>query len=282
MITAIRMATLQAAQCFRLYDVGAIAPGYRADLLVLDDLDTVEVSDVYVAGERVVSGKALKHFPRPTVSEKISKRVQNSFNVREFAESDFYIAGKSERCRVIEVVPGTLLTNERICRIDWSVGNGVDTERDILKIAVMERHKGTGHIGLGYIKGLGIKKGALASSVSHDSHNIVAVGTNDRDMTVAANYIRENGGNVVVCDGEILAGFPLPIAGLMTDAPAGEVAELSEEVHRAAFSLGASKDIAPCMNMEFLCLSAIPHLKLLTVGLIDVDRQEPVSLYYQE
>lgn len=281
-ITAIRMATLQAAECFRIRDLGAIAPGYKANVLVLDDLDTVDVSDVYVAGEKVVSKKEPKPFQKPSISLRIDAKVRDTFHVKEFKERDFYIESRSERCRVIEVVPSTLITNEKICKINWNVNNGIDTERDILKIAVMERHKNTGHIGLGYIHGLGIKRGALASSVSHDSHNIIAVGTNDRDMTVAANYIRKNGGNVVVCDGEILAGFPLPIAGLMTDAPAEEVAERSERVHRAALALGANKNIAPCMNMEFLSLSAIPHLKLLTVGLIDVDRQEPVSLYVEE
>ena len=278
-VTAIRMATIQAAQCFGLRFVGAVAPGYRADLLVLDDLDRVEVKDVYSCGKKVVADGTTLPFNKPEVSEELSRKVLDSFKVKELTEADFMLEPKSPKCRVIEVIPGQLITNELVCDIDWSLSNGIDTDRDILKLAVVERHNNTGHIGLGFIKGIGIKNGAIASSVSHDSHNIIVIGSNTRDMVLAANHIRSCGGNVVVSEGKVLSQMALPIAGLMTDRSGEEIAEANEQVREAVYRLGVSREIEPFMNMAFVSLPVIPALKMTTQGLVDVTRFERVPLY---
>ena len=164
--------------------------------------------------------------------------------------------------------------------IDFSANNGIDTERDILKLAVIERFKNTGHIGLGFTHGIGMKKGAIASSVAHDSHNLIVVGTNETDMAIAANRIKELGGGcLVVCDGKILSELPLPFGGLMTDIPANEVAERNKKLGELAAELGVNDGINPFMNMSFIALPVIPHLKMTTHGLIDVDNQKLISLF---
>lgn len=276
---AIRMASFGAAQCFGLRYVGAIAPAYKADILVLDDLDTVDICDVYLNGECVVENKILKSFLEPTVSDALMQRVRNSFCLNELMESDFYIEPLSRRCRVIKVLSGELVTENTVFEINWSVSNGIDLGRDILKLAVIERHKDSGHRGLGFINGIGLKKGAIASSVSHDSHNIIVVGTNESDMALAANHIRNFGGSVVACNGKIIAEMPLSIAGLMTDKLANEIAEKNEEVRNAVYRLGVSQDIEPFMNMAFVSLPVIPSLKMTTQGLFDVDNWQRVPLY---
>ena len=281
-ITAIQMATIQAAEYFGIRYVGAVAPGYRADVLVLNDLDTVDVKDVYSRGDKVVSSKEMKFFEKPVINESLSHIVLNSFHVKELAPSDFHIAENSNKCRAIEIIPGELITKEKICEINWNKNNGIDTDKDILKLAVIERHKNTGHIGLGFINGIGMKKGAIASSVSHDSHNMIVIGTNDEDMAIAANHIREFGGNVVVADGKIVADMSLPIAGLMADCAGETVAEANEKVRKAVYGMGVPENIEPFMNMAFVSLSVIPSIKMTTQGLVDVDKWERISLYYEE
>ena len=278
-VTAIQMATIQAAEYFGIKFVGAVAPGYRADILVLNDLDSVDVRDVYSVGKKVVSGKEMKSFDKPIVDEKLCDIVMNSFHVGELSSSDFHIEEKSNKCRAIEIIPGELITKEKICEMDWSKNNGIDTDRDILKLAVVERHKNTGHIGLGYICGIGMKTGAIASSVSHDSHNIIVIGTNDEDMATAANHIRSFGGNVVVENGKIIAEMSLPVAGLMADCPGEEVARANEIVRGAVYGMGVPDNIEPFMNMAFVSLPVIPSLKMTTQGLVDVDKWERVSIY---
>jgi len=278
-ITAIRMATIQAAQHFGLRHVGAVAPGYRADLLVIGNLDTLDIEDVYSRGEKVVCKGIMQTFENPKVSPELNEKVLNSFHVKEIVESDFYIEEKGTNCRVIEVIPGQLITKEKICSINWSENNGIDISRDILKLAVIERHNNTGHIGLGFINGIGMKSGAIASSVSHDSHNIIVIGTNHTDMTIAANHIRKFGGNVVVSDGKIISEMALPVAGLMTDKSGEEIARANEEVRKAVYAFGVPKEIEPFMNMAFVSLSVIPSLKMTTQGLVDVDKFERVPLY---
>jgi len=278
-ITAIRMASIQAAEHFGIRYVGAVAPGYRADLLVLNDLDTVDIEDVYTNGEKVVSGKKTVEFSAPEINSDLQETVLNSFRLKELTLSDFHIEEKGEKCRVIEIVPGQLITKEKIEKINWNENNGIDTERDILKLAVIERHKNTGHIGLGYINGIGMKSGAMASSVSHDSHNIIVIGTNDNDMMIAANHIRQFGGNVVVENGKIVAQMALPIGGLMTDLSGEEIAKANENVRNAVYNFGVPKEIEPFMNMAFVSLSVIPSIKMTAQGLVDVDKQERISLY---
>ncbi len=279
-VTAIQMATIQAAQCFGLSYVGAIAPAYRADILILDDLDSVNVCDVYTGGKKVVDHKKVCRFADPKIDENLLSIVKNSFHIEPLKPSDFHIDENSAKCRVIKVLAGQLVTDEQICDIHWDVENGVDTQKDILKLAVLERHKNTGHRGLGFITGIGLKKGAIASSVSHDSHNLIVIGTNEADMALAANCIRETGGNVVVADGKIVAQMKLPVAGLMTEASGGEIAQANEAVREAVFSLGVAEGIEPFMNMAFVSLPVIPSIKMTTQGLVDVNKQERISLYY--
>ena len=278
-VTAIQMATIQAAEYFGIRYVGAISPGYRADVLVLSDLENVEVTDVYSRGEKVVDGKKTADFVSPRIDARLTEIALNSFHVKELTESDFRIEEKSKNCRVIEVIPGQLLTKETPTEINWDKNNGIDTERDILKLAVIERHKNTGHVGLGFISGIGLKSGAIASSVSHDSHNLIVIGTNDSDMALAANRVREHGGNAVVKDGEVIAEMALPIAGLMSDVSGEEIARDNEKVREAVKNLGTAEGIEPFMNMAFVSLPVIPSIKMTTQGLVDVDKQERISLY---
>lgn len=279
-ITGIQMATIQAAQCFGLRNTGAVAPGYHADILVLSDLEQVQVSDVYYHGRKIVNSHTLIEFEEPLIRDDIWKTVRNSFGLNELSEKDFYIEPKGNQCRIIKTIPDQLLTEELISNIDFTYNNGIDTNRDILKLAVVERHLCTGHIGLGFLSGIGMKKGAIASSVSHDSHNLIVIGTNEKDMAIAANRIRSMGGGlIVVADGEILAEMALPIAGLMSNNSADKAAEENENIRRAVYNLGVSKNIEPFMTMAFVSLPVIPKLKMTTRGLVDVEKQELVSLF---
>lgn len=279
-IAGIQMATIQAAQCFGLRYTGAIAPGYTADILVLSDLEKVEVSDVYYHGRMVVNQGSLLDFAEPAVRQDVWKSVRNSFCMDELTEADFYIEPQGRRCRVIKTIPDQLLTEEMITDLDFERGNGIDTERDILKLAVVERHLRTGHIGLGFISGIGMKKGAIASSVSHDSHNLIVVGADEKDMTIAANRIRSLGGGlIVVADGEILAEMPLPVAGLMSQLSATEAAAENEKIRDAVHHLGVPEDAEPFMTTAFVSLPVIPKLKMCTRGLVDVQQQKIVPLF---
>ena len=279
-ITAIKMATIQAAESFNLMYVGAVAPGYRADLLVLDDLEKVTISKVYSKGLLVYSDGHLMDIDKPNVNKELEEAVRNSFYNKELVENDFLIEQKADMCRVIKIHPGQLLTDEYVTKIDWKNNNGININDDILKLAVIERHGNTGHIGLGFIKGIGLKKGAIASSVSHDSHNLIVIGTNHRDMACVANCVRNMGGGNAVCvDGDIIAKMPLPIAGLMTEVDASRTAIENEQVRKAVYELGTSMDVEPFMMMAFVSLPVIPHLKMTPQGLVDVDRFERVSVY---
>ena len=279
-ITGIRMASIQAARHFGLPYLGAVAPGYTADLLILDDLCSFLVSDVYKKGRKVVEKGKTVPFETPKVKENIWERVRTSMRVPSLTEKDFYIEPKGSCCQVIEIIPGQILTRSKVMFMNFSAANGIDLKQDILKVAVIERHHDTGHIGKGFITGTGIKHGAIASSVSHDSHNIVVIGTNEKDMAAAANRIRALGGGMVAVDGEtVLAELALPIGGLMSVDSAAEVAGQNAEVRATARILGTNEGIDPFMNMSFLCLAVVPSLKLTTKGLIDVDAQKLVPLF---
>lgn len=278
-VTAIQMATIQAAQCFGLRYVGAVAPGYRADVLVLDDLDSVKIRDVYSNGVRVVSDGNMAPLETPAVDDRLNEKVLHSFHTGVITANSFHLEEKSGKCRCIQVIPGQLVTDEVHLDINWTANNGVDVENDVLKLAVIERHKNTGHIGLGFIRGIGLKKGAIASSVSHDSHNIIVIGTNEDDMALAANHICKVGGNVVVADGKIIAQMPLPIAGLMSEKSGEDVANDNRLVRQAVDTLGVNEGIEPFMNMAFVSLTVIPNLKMSTQGLVDVTRMQRTDLY---
>lgn len=279
-ITSIKMATIQAAESYNLSGVGAVAPGYRADLLILNDLDTIDIMDVYSSGNKIVSNKKIGEFEKPTVPNHLENAVRNSFYNKKLEEKDFYIEPKKNRCRIIKTNPGQLITDEYIQEIDWNKNNGISIEKDILKIAVIERHGNTGHIGLGFIKGIGLKDGAIAASVSHDSHNLIVIGTNDKDMMTIANCISEMGGGMgIAVDGKVIAKMALPIAGLMTELDAKTAALENENVRKAVYNLGVSEDMEPFMMMAFVSLPVIPHLKITPGGLVDVNKFEKVSLY---
>ena len=290
-LVAIRMASLQAAQRFGILARGAIAPGFIADVLVLDDLDEVKVKDVYTLGNKVVDNGKIIDFEEPEVASHTLKAILNSFYMDEVTADKFHIDmpkdehgedKTSATARVIGVIAGQLLTSSleiEIKDLD-KPSNGIDIERDILKLAVIERHMHTGHIGLGYINGIGLKRGAIAASVSHDSHNLIVIGTNDEDMAVAAERVRKlRGGSVVVDNGEVIAEMQLEIAGLMTTVDAETLGEQNMKVRMAAHSLGAPDNVEPFMNMAFVSLPVIPSLKMSTQGLIDVESQERVDLF---
>ena len=280
-VTGIRMATLQAAEAFGLKNEGAVAPGYSANLAVLDDLDSVSVCDVYHLGKKVVSAGKLEEFENPKISSALKERVLHSFNLSSLCEKDFHIAASGIRkCRVIDLVKHQLITEEALLDIDFSNNNGVDTEKDILKLAVIERHRNTGHIGLGFIRGIGLKEGAIAASVSHDSHNLIVIGTGEADMAFAANRVRGlGGGMVVIRKGSVVAEMPLPYAGIMTDSPASDVAKQNEAVRESVHALGVPSDIEPFMTMAFVSLPVIPKIKMTTLGLFSSDQWAIVPLF---
>ena len=282
-VTGIQMATIQAAEYFGLKQVGAIAPGYVADILVLEDLESISVSDVFRKGKHVVCDGQMAEFEKPTVPVKLEQTIRNSFHMPELEAADFVVdCNGRQKCRIISLIPKELLTEEKILTVDFDIENGIDLERDILKLAVVERHHNTGHKGIGFITGAGLKGGAIASSVSHDSHNLIIIGTNEADMAVAGNHLRELGGGLVaVKDGQIISEMPLAIAGLMTDLPAADVAEQNEEVRAASHGLGVPIGQEIFMTMAFVSLPVIPHLKMSTKGLVDVNKQELVPLFVE-
>lgn len=273
-VAGIRMASIQAARHYSIPDRGAVAPGYYADFLILDSLEDVLVRDVYHHGKLVCEDGRIIPFIEPVISASLEDAVSASFRLPLLTENSFIVCSEEKYSHVIQIIPGDLLTDDMHIDIDFSKNNGVDIENDILKIAVCERHNNTGHIGIGFIHGIGLKHGAIVSSVSHDSHNLIVIGTNEKDMAAAANRCVEIGGGlIVVSDGSVKAEMPLPIAGLMTTASADEAAQQNEAVRTAVHKLGAPDSIEPFMNMAFVSLTVIPHLKMTTHGLFDVDTQ---------
>ena len=278
-LNAIKMATLNAAAYFGLKNRGAIAPGYIADIIVLSDLDDFTVEKVFKNGRLTVDGgKLVREIKAPAVDKKKYSRVYKSFNLREIKPSDFEIRDEGTRKRVIKVIPGQILTEELIVE---SSSKEAETDKDIIKLAVIERHKDSGHTGVGFVTGYGLKKGAIASSVAHDSHNLIVAGCSDSDMALAANTVRENGGGLaVVCDGEVLSSLPLPIGGLMCDMDAHEVEDILSVMKEQAKQLGVNEGIDPFMTLAFTALPVIPKLRLLTQGVVDVDTQSYVPVMF--
>lgn len=278
-LNAIKMATLNAAAYFGLKNRGAIAPGYIADIIVLSDLDDFTVEKVFKNGCLTVDGgKLVREIKAPAVDKEKYSRVYKSFNLREIKPSDFEIRDEGTRKRVIKVIPGQILTEELIVE---SSSKEAETDKDIIKLAVIERHKDSGHTGVGFVTGYGLKKGAIASSVAHDSHNLIVAGCCDSDMALAANTVRENGGGLaVVCDGEVLSSLPLPIGGLMCDMDAHEVEDILSVMKEQARQLGVNEGIDPFMTLAFTALPVIPKLRLLTQGVVDVDTQSYVPVMF--
>ncbi len=261
---AYQIATINAASYFRLASVGAVCPGYRADFLVLKDFEKVEIEAVYKDGMKVLGQEdGPKWEMEIGEAYKPKASITNTINISTVAAKDFVIKGPK---KVIGLVPGEILTT------DCGEADGIDLEQDILKLAVVERHHHTGHIGLCYVKGYGLKAGAVATSIAHDSHNIICVGASDRDMAKAVMALKKiKGGMVVVKDGEVLAELALPIAGLMCDLDVEEAQEKMDAVKNAAKELGVGEGIDPFMTMSFASLAVIPTLRLTTHGVVDVN-----------
>ncbi|MBO4776660.1 MAG: adenine deaminase [Lachnospiraceae bacterium] len=279
-VRAIKMASFNPARYFGIDRVGAVSCGYKADLLILNDLENIDIKDVYSNGVKVVDNGNLLDFEIPSAEDLITGSVMNSFHMPDLKAEDFYIEPKGNRCRVIEVIPGEILTNELIEELDFTKDNGIDIEKDIIKIAVIERHKNTGHKGVGYIKGIGIKNGALAGSVSHDSHNLIVIGSSDENMCVAANHIKKIGGGLcVVKEGKVIAEVRLPVAGLMSTESAVNIAKANEKLRESAKELSVNENIEPFMNMAFVSLPVIPVLKMTTQGLVNVTEFKRVDLF---
>ncbi|MGD8793617.1 MAG: adenine deaminase, partial [Anaerolineae bacterium] len=274
-VTAIQMATINTAEYFGLKAVGAVAPGYRADLLILDNLEAVEVAQVYAGGELVAEGG---RFLVPA-GELPQVPIQSSVEV-DAEGLDLRIEAGEGAARVIGVVPEQVVTEDLRLEPTSQEGEVVsDPGRDLIKIAVIERHGRGGGVGLGLVKGLGLKRGAIASSVAHDSHNLVVVGTADAEIRAAVAAVAEmGGGQVVVADGEVLAACPLPIAGLMSDRPLEEVRDQVAALTAAAHELGCGVP-DPLMTLSFLALPVIPALKLTDKGLVDVNEFDFVPLF---
>ena len=261
-IVALKTATHHAARYFLLNNKGAIASGYLADIVVVNNLEDFNVETVFKCGKLVFDGE-VKDFSAPTVDEKLAEKCFDTFHLDSVTPSSFKIDGK---LGLIGLVGGELLTR------NLGTADKIDVENDILKIACIERHKGTNHIGVGYVKGYSLKSGAVATSVAHDSHNIITVGCNDDDIAVAVNAIKDSkGGIAVVENGKIKALLELPIAGLMSDEPLTTVNEKLENAKSSAYELGADKSIDPFMTLSFLSLPVIPSLRITTKGVFDAE-----------
>ena len=266
---ALVMATLSPALYHGLDHLGAIAPGYRADVLLLPDLET------FVPDLVLLAGKPVGEIPHVQVPE----WVRRSIHLDPVTDDDFRVSWRGGRARVIGLVPGEIVTASLVDELAAQDGFAVaDPSRDLAKIAVLERHLGTGRKGLGFVRGFGIRRGAFGATLSHDAHNVVVVGVDDRAMAVAVNRLRELGGGIVVADEhEVRAELPLPVAGLLSDRPLDEVLDASRAINAAAVELGVTCQ-APFQILAFLALSVIPALKITDRGLVDVDRREIVPL----
>jgi adenine deaminase len=275
LVTAIRMATLNTAEWFRMYDRGGIRPGNRADLIVFDDPHEFQPRLVLRSGQVVAQNGKMLPFDQP----ERPTYLRGSMNVN-WNSVDFTIPAEGKFARVIGVLPEQLITENRVLEIPSAAGVAMpDQERDIAKIAVIERHMFSGRVGKGFVQGLGIRRGAIASTIAHDHHNLIVAGTDNISLTTAAGAVADMGGGLAVADGiRVLARLSLPIAGLMSTRPIAEVRRSLDEVIAASRSLGSDQH-DPLMTLSFLALEVIPHLKLTDQGLVDVDEFRLVPLW---
>lgn len=276
-ITAIQMATINAAECFGLEDKGAIAAGYKADFSFVDDLESLRISHVYKDGMAVVQdGKLVIDCNNSHVNS-----LKQSVHFDEIMEIDLNIPLSSKKANIIEIIPNSLITLHIVEEVN-TCNQGFflpAISADQLKLAVIERHHMTKQIGLGIVKGLGLKYGAIATTIAHDSHNLIIAGTNDADMVLAANTIKEmQGGMIVIKDSQILASLELPIAGLISDRPYREVYASLNNLHIALEKLGANNQFNPFLTLSFLALPVIPELKLTDKGLFKVSKFEQIDI----
>ena len=267
-ITAVKVACHNAARYFLLNNRGAIAPGYLGDFVIIDNFQDFNIEKVFKKGELLVEHGVLRDFPAPPIEPYLVERSHNTFHVGKLTAEDF----TERRPRgIIGMVDGEITT------VDAGYSDRIDVEYDVLKIAVVERHKNTHHIGIGFLQGYGLKSGAVATSVSHDSHNIIVVGTSEADMAAAVNRVVELNGGIVVWDqGKPKAEVPLAIAGIMSDEPLVTVNEKLESAKEAAHALGVNPGIDPFMTLSFMALPVIPSLRITTRGVFDVTTQSYV------
>ena len=267
-ITAVKVACHNAARYFLLNNRGGISPGYLADFVIIDNFRSFNIQQVYKKGVLMVDHGEVRGFPAPEIEPYLVERAHKTFHVAALTAEDF--AEKRPR-GVIGMVDGEITT------VDAGYSDRIDVDYDILKIAVVERHKNTHHIGIGYIQGYGLKSGAVATSISHDSHNIIVVGTSEADMAAAVNRVVELNGGIVVWDGEApIAEVPLAIAGIMSDEPLVTVNEKLEHAKEVAHTLGVNPGIDPFMTLSFMALPVIPSLRITTRGVFDVTTQSYV------
>ena len=267
-ITAVKVACHNAARYFLLNNRGGISPGYLADFVIIDNFQDFNIEQVYKKGVLMVDHGEIQDFPSPEIEPYLVERAHKTFHVAALTAEDFV----EKRPRgIIGMVDGEITT------VDAGYSDRIDVEYDVLKIAVVERHKNTHHIGIGYIQGYGLKSGAVATSISHDSHNIIVVGTNETDMAAAVNRVVELNGGIVVWDGgQSVAEVPLSIAGIMSDEPLVTVNEKLETAKDAAHKLGVNPGIDPFMTLSFMALPVIPSLRITTRGVFDVTTQSYV------
>ena len=269
-VRAIQLATFNTAERFRLANVGAIAPGYFANFFVTSDLSLLKAEMVFHRGKLVAENGAALFSPPPSEGSRLTS-ITGSMNVKPFEQEALQIPAEGWSYPIIGIIPDQIVTTAIEANPGIEDGYAVaDPERDILKLAVVERHRATGNIGLGFVRGLGLKEGALASSIGHDSHNIISAGAYDRDMYAAIIAVEGMGGGLVaVKDGEVIASLPLPIAGLLSDQPLEEIVQKLEVLEEAVRALGSSLT-APFDTLSFLALPVIPELRLTDMGLVDV------------
>ena len=267
-ITAVKVACHNAARYFLLNNRGGISPGYLADFVIIDNFQNFNIEQVYKKGVLMVDHGEIQDFPSPEIEPYLVERAHKTFHVAALTAEDF-----------VEKRPRGIIgmVDVEITTVDAGYSDRIDVEYDVLKIAVVERHKNTHHIGIGYIQGYGLKSGAVATSISHDSHNIIVVGTNETDMAAAVNRVVELNGGIVVWDGgQPVAEVPLAIAGIMSDEPLVTVNEKLETAKDAAHKLGVNPGIDPFMTLSFMALPVIPSLRITTRGVFDVTTQSYV------
>lgn len=269
-VTAIQMVTINTAECFKISNLGAIAPGYQADFLILDDLESVSIDKVFKKGKCVIDQGlvAAEAFPKESDGCSQTKDLP-VINMKDISSKDFEIPLTSDLCNIIEVIPNSLITNHRVDKVE--VNNNLfcpSVLNDQLKIAVIERHHATGNVGLGIVKGFGIKNGAIATSVANDSHNIVVMGTSDEEMLLAVNHLKNiNGGVTVVYGNKVLASLPLTIGGLMSEYNYMKVHNQLVELKKSLGEIGFTSNFNPFLTLSFLALPVIPELKITDIGL---------------
>lgn len=274
-VWAIIAATLNSAECYRLYGKGAIAPGYDADIAVFDDLKNFNCAMVFKGGRLVAKeGKALFK----TGEKYLPAEVKNTVHVGNVAPDDFKIKLKGRRANVIRLLKDNVVTEKVVREVESENGDVKLCGTDLLKLAVVERHHGTGNIGLGLLEGYGLKNGAIALTIAHDSHNIIVLGDNNADMAAAVAELKRIGGGMAIAEGGKAQSLPLDIAGLMSSLPAEEYIAQSEKLLEKAYSMGVSRDVEAFMSLSFLALLVIPSLKLSDRGLFDADKFELCSI----